>query len=142
MGLDIRLYNVTSSNPFTLSYKTGLYVGSTTTGFTSYSVGSDLGGGVYYASTTGTTSGTLRNYNTNPIIFTGASFDTQYWFKIVDSVTSGYTISNIITHEICYYPCANCGTLTVNLECVGSPTPTPTPTVADCGTLTVNLTCL
>lgn len=137
MGLDIRLYNITSANPFTLSYKNGSYLDNPITGFTSYSLGSNLSGGRYYTSTTGTTSGTLRNYNTHPIIFTGATFDSQYWFKIVDSVTSGYTIMNIITHEICYYPCANCGTLEVNLECI-TPTPTPTP---DCGTLTVNLTC-
>ena len=153
MGLDIRLHNITAANPFTLSYKTGATLNNALTGFTSYSIGSNLSGGRYYTSTTGVTSGTLRNYNTHPIIFTGASFDTQYWFKMTDSITSGYTIGNIITHECCYYPCgcltptstptstptptADCGTITLNLECIGvTPTPTPTSTPTETPTPT------
>lgn len=148
MGLDIRLHNITSANPFTLSYKTGATLNNALIGFTSYSIGSDLSGGRYYTSTTGVTSGTLRNYNTHPIIFTGANFDTQYWFKMTDSINSGYTIGGILTHECCYYPCG-CLTPTPTPTNTSTNTPTPTPTntptptpTIDCGTLTINLECI
>lgn len=127
MGLNIRLYGINSPKAFTLSYKIGKTAGNESviaTGYTSY-------GSLYPASS-------LRNYTTDPIIFTNASFDTQYWFKLTYTGDTGdvnYIIENIFTNEAevydncinyCYFP--NVGSaLYVAPTPTPSPTPTPTP---------------
>ena len=140
MGLNIRINGVTSQNQFKLYYKTGNTVGNESviaTGYTQYTTGSDFSGGVYEKST-------IRNYSSNPIIFTNASYSTQYWFKLYDTVTSGYTIENIYTnHQEYYDSCINCcyfsgGTAQYLVDCtfsggtasytLATPTPTSTPT--------------
>jgi len=108
MGLNIRLHDIDFVNNFTLFYKTGTTLGSHSDGFTQYSVGANESG-VYTT--------------TEPIIFTGASFDTQYWFKFIytgETNDTGYVIQNIHTHESIYY--SDC------IECEVTPTPTPTET--------------
>lgn len=140
MGLNIRINGITSQNQFKLFYKTGSTAGNEsviTTGYTQYTTGSDFSGGIYEKST-------VRNYSSNPIIFTNASYNTQYWFKLYDTVTSGYTIENIYTnHQEYYDSCINCcyfsgGTAQYLVDCTFSggtasytlvtPTPTATPT--------------
>lgn len=126
MGLNIRLYGINSPKDFTLSYKTGKTAGDESviaTGYTSY-------GPLFPNSTS-------RNYTTNPIIFTDASFDTQYWFKLTYTGDTGdvnYVIENIFTNEAevydncinyCYFP--NVGTA-VYIAPTPTPSPTPSPT--------------
>lgn len=126
MGLNIRLYGINSPKAFTLSYKTGKTAGDDSviaTGYTSY-------GSLYPASTS-------RNYTTDPIIFTNASFDTQYWFKLTYTGDTGdvnYVIENIFTNEAevydncinyCYFP--NVGSA-VYIAPTPTPSPTPSPT--------------
>lgn len=135
MGLNIRINGITSPNRFKLFVKTGSTAGSDSviaTGYTQYSTGSDLPNGVFEKSTT-------RNYNTNPIIFTDAAYDTQYWFKLYDTVTSGYTIENITTnqaeiYDACIYCCLFTGG-TADFIATPTPTPLPSPTpgpTSDC----------
>jgi hypothetical protein len=126
MGLNIRLYGINSPKAFTLSYKTGKTAGDDSviaTGYTSY-------GPLYPNSSS-------RDYNTNPIIFTDASFDTQYWFKLTYTGDTGdvnYVIENIFTNEAevydncinyCYFP--NVGSA-VYIAPTPTPSPTPSPT--------------
>ena len=126
MGLNIRLYGINSPKAFTLSYKTGKTAGDDSviaTGYTSY-------GSLYPASTS-------RNYTDDPIIFTNASFDTQYWFKLTYTGDTGdinYVIENIFTNEAevydncinyCYFP--NVGSA-VYIAPTPTPSPTPSPT--------------
>jgi hypothetical protein len=126
MGLNIRLYGINSPKAFTLSYKTGKTAGDESviaTGYTSY-------GSLYPNSTS-------RNYTTDPIIFTNASFDTQYWFKLTYTGDTGdvnYIIENIFTNEAevydncinyCYFP--NVGSA-VYIAPTPTPSPTPSPT--------------
>lgn len=126
MGLNIRLYGINSPKAFTLSYKTGKTAGNESviaTGYTSY-------GSLYPNSTS-------RNYTTDPIIFTNASFDTQYWFKLTYTGDTGdvnYVIENIFTNEAevydncinyCYFP--NVGSA-VYIAPTPTPSPTPSPT--------------
>ena len=102
MGLNIRLHDINLKNNFKLSYRTGSTAGDLliiNTGYTNYTEGATLSGNTVYASSD------VVNYNTNPIIFTNAEFDTQYWFKFLDTVTGLYTIENINTHESKYYEC-------------------------------------
>ena len=66
MGLHIRVYDINCPNPFELSYRIAPTPGnetiiSSSTGYTQY-------GGTYPSSSD-------RNYYTNPIILTGATFD-------------------------------------------------------------------
>ena len=130
MGINIRLYGIVSEKPFTLSYKTGLTAGNESviaTGYTSYSYGSNLSGGVYSPST-------VRNYNTNPIIFTGGTYDTQYWFKLTYTGDTGdvnYIIENITTHEIELYEKEICCFYGGSSQYI-IPTPTPSPTPILC----------
>jgi hypothetical protein len=126
MGLNIRLYGINSPKAFTLSYKTGKTAGDESviaTGYTSY-------GSLYPNSSS-------RDYNANPIIFTDASFDTQYWFKLTYTGDTGdvnYVIENIFTNEAevydncinyCYFP--NVGSA-VYIAPTPTPSPTPSPT--------------
>ena len=81
MSYTIKLYNINAPRNFSLSYKTGLTLNGDGN-FTTYNYTSNVGN-LYYKSTTGATSGVLRNYiDTDPIPFTGASENTQYWFKM------------------------------------------------------------
>lgn len=131
MGLNIRLYGINSSKSFTLSYKVGKSCGDESviaTGYTSY-------GSLYPASSS-------RNYTDNPIIFTDASFDTQYWFKLTYTGDTGdvnYVIENIFTNEAevydncinyCYFP--NAGSASF----VPPPTPSSPPCDFSGGTAT------
>jgi hypothetical protein len=102
MGLNVRIYNISSPNPFTLSYKSGDTPGDVSSGFTNY-------GGTYQSSL-------VRDYYNNPIIVTGLTFDTHYWIKIVDTVTNNYIIEDIYTNVKEFYKCF-----------VITPTPTPSP---------------
>lgn len=141
MGLNLKLKGIVSPNPFKLLYKTGATAGNesvVTTGYTYY----PNSGTTYQASSDGS------YYNTNPIIFSGASYSTQYWFKILDTVTGGYVIENIFTnHEEVYDDCINCclftGGTSNYIDCrfsggsaisdqIITPSPTPTTTPADC----------
>jgi hypothetical protein len=131
MGLNIRLHGINSPKAFTLSYKTGKTAGDESviaTGYTSY-------GSLYPNSST-------RNYTTDPIIFTNASFDTQYWFKLTYTGDTGdvnYVIDNVFTNEAevydncinyCYFPNVGSATFvappTPTPSSTGTPTPTPT----------------
>ena len=94
MGLNIRIHDINVPASFELFYKTGNTPGNMTVienGYTKF-------GGTYPSSST-------RNYNVDPIVFTGATFNTQYWFKIqYTGVTGnensvGYIIENIKTHQ-------------------------------------------
>ena len=142
MGLNLKLKGIVSPNPFKLLYKTGATAGNesvVTTGYTYY----PNSGTTYQASSDGS------YYNTNPIIFTNAAYSTQYWFKILDTVTGGYVIENIFTnHEELYDDCINCclfsGGTAVFLLATPTPTatltPTPTPTVTATPTATETAT--
>jgi len=104
-----------------LSYRIAPTPGNETviaTGYTQY-------GGTYPSSAS-------RNYYTNPVILTGATFDDIFfdtvWIKIQDTVTDGYIIENVKIHSESYYdPCMpicdfSGGSATASI------TPTPTPT--------------
>ena len=86
MGLVVRLYNVKSKNGFTLGYST--HPKGT---FTSVN-------GAFQSSN-------VRNYMTSPIIVEGLSFDTEYWFKITDTVTGRYIIENVRTSDSKVFEC-------------------------------------
>ncbi len=131
MGLNLKIKGIVSPNPFKLLYKTGATAGNesvVTTGYTYYPNSSTT----YQASSDGS------YYNTNPIIFSGASYNTQYWFKILDTVTGGYIIENVFTnhqevYDSCIYCCLFEGGSSSYLEAItptptATPTPTPTPT--------------
>jgi hypothetical protein len=133
MGLNLKLKGIISPNPFKLLYKTGATAGNesvVTNGYTYFPNSSTT----YQASSDGS------YYNTNPIIFSGASYNTQYWFKILDTVTGGYVIENIYTNEQEVYDnCINCCIFNGGVsEYIAPPTATPTttptttPTAADC----------
>jgi len=104
MGLNIRLHNISGfEHPFTVSYRTGNTPGNAmivSTGYTAYET-------TYPASTS-------RDYAANPIIFTGttlagAAFDTNYWFKLTDTVNGTYIIEKVSTHQEEYYSfCLHC----------------------------------
>jgi hypothetical protein len=126
MGLNIRIYNVTCLNSFTLSYRFSATPGNESviaSGYTPY-------GGTYPSSTS-------RNYNSNPIVLSGTTFNNIYdqtiWVKIVDSVTGGYIIENIKIHELEYYDyCIHCCVFSGGTASyLPGPTPSPTP-AADC----------
>jgi len=145
MGLNIRIHDINVPSSFELFYKTGNTPGNMTVienGYTKF-------GGTYPSSSS-------RNYNNDPIVFTGATFDTQYWFKIqYTGVTGqensvGFIIENIKTHQPVghiYYALHCCdfsgGTAEFYTGCTFSggtvvygvsldPTPTPTATALDC----------
>lgn len=141
MGLNLKLKGIVSPNPFKLYFKTGATAGNesvVTTDYIQYSAGSTLPNGTYQASSDGS------YYNTTPIVFNDAQYSTQYWFKILDTVTGGYVIENIHTnHQEIYDNCINCclftGGTSTYIDCrfsggsaisdqVATPTPTGTPT--------------
>ncbi len=86
MALTVRLYNINSKNTFTLGYSTHPKGTYTTVG------------GTYDSSNT-------RNYKSNPITVDGLNFDTEYWFKITDSVTGRNIIENIRTNDSKAFEC-------------------------------------
>lgn len=143
MGLNIRIHDINVPSSFELFYKTGNTPGNMTVienGYTKF-------GGTYPSSSS-------RDYNLNPIVFTGATYNTQYWFKIqYTGVTGqensvGYIIENIKTHQPVghiYYALHCCdfsgGTASFYTGCTFSggtvvygsnldPTPAPTSTAA------------
>jgi hypothetical protein len=132
MGLNIRIHDINVPSSFELFYKTGNTPGNMTVienGYTQF-------GGIYPSSSS-------RNYNIDPVVFTGATFNTQYWFKIqYTGVTGqensvGYIIENIKTHQPVghiYYALHCCdfsgGTVVYGVSL--DPTPTPTATELDC----------
>jgi len=143
MGLNIRIHDINVPSSFELFYKTGNTPGNMTVienGYTKF-------GGTYPSSIS-------RNYNVDPIVFTDATFNTQYWFKIqYTGVTGqensvGYIIENIKTHQPVghiYYALHCCdfsgGTAEFYTGCTFSggtvvygsnldPTPVPTTTAA------------
>ena len=149
MGLNIRIHDINVPSSFELFYKTGNTPGNMTVienGYTKF-------GGTYPSSNS-------RNYNNDPIVFTGATFNTQYWFKIqYTGVTGqensvGYIIENIKTHQPVghiYYALHCCdfsgGTAEFYTGCTFSggtvvygsnldPTPAPTSTAAPTSTPT------
>jgi hypothetical protein len=149
MGLNIRIHNIIVPSSFELFYKTGNTPGNMTVienGYTKF-------GGTYPSSSS-------RDYNLNPIVFTGATYNTQYWFKIqYTGVTGqensvGYIIENIKTHQPVghiYYALHCCdfsgGTAEFYTGCTFSggtvvygsnldPTPAPTSTAAPTSTPT------
>jgi len=99
MGLKIRLFNIISSNTYTLRYKSGAsaWPEYDDTTFTLYN--------------TGLTSSTIEIDN--------LMFNTQYWFKIIDEISNRYIIKNINTHSSESFPC---------YDLVPIPTSTPLPT--------------
>jgi hypothetical protein len=138
MGLNIRIHNINVPSSFELFYKTGNTPGNMTVienGYTKF-------GGTYPSST-------------NEVVFTDATFNTQYWFKIqYTGVTGqensvGYIIENIKTHQPVghiYYALHCCdfsgGTAEFYTGCTFSggtvvygtglnPTSTPTPTATE-----------
>jgi len=139
MGLNIRIHDINVPASFELFYKTGNTPGNMTVienGYTQF-------GGIYPSST-------------NEVVFTDATFNTQYWFKIqYTGVTGqensvGYIIENIKTHQPVghiYYALHCCdfsgGTAEFYTGCTFSggmvvygvsldPTATPTATALDC----------
>jgi hypothetical protein len=143
MGLNIRIHDINVPSSFELFYKTGNTPGNMTVienGYTKF-------GGTYPSSSS-------RDYSLNPIVFTGATYNTQYWFKIqYTGVTGqensvGYIIENIKTHQPVghiYYALHCCdfsgGTAAYYTGCTFSggtvvygsnldPTPAPTSTAA------------
>jgi hypothetical protein len=123
MGLNIRVHNITCPNSFTLSYRISPAPGNESvisTGYTQY-------GGTYVSSNS-------RDYNADPIVISGSTFDNIFdqtiWIKIKDSVTDGYIIENIKIHELEYYDyCIHCCDFSGGTgSYVSGPTPTPLPT--------------
>lgn len=121
MGLNIRVHNITCPNSFTLSYRISATPGNESvisTGYTQY-------GGTYVSSNT-------RDYNADPIVISGSTFDNIFdqtvWIKIKDSVTDGYIIENIKIHELEYYDyCIHCCDFSGGTgSYLAGPTPTPT----------------
>jgi hypothetical protein len=118
MSLNIRLYNINVQNTFTVSFKSGLTLGSPETGFTFYD--------------------TYPPRTTDIVIsHPSITYGTQYWIKIFDTVTERYIIENIYMHEECYYSCVYptptptstpLPTATIGPTSTPTSTPTPSPT--------------
>jgi len=81
MGIVLRLYNIDIKNDYYLYYKESLTLGDENKGFVKY--------------------GELVNKDNNIIILSGITinFNSNYWVKIVDSITNEYIIKEIILHE-------------------------------------------
>ncbi len=101
MSIQIRLHNISSTNDFIVSYKSGTTLGSTTSGFTLYD---RFDGGITGVTISGVTLNT----------------DTKYWIKLTDTETDRYIIQNIFIHDDCYFNCF--------IKPTPTPTPTSTPT--------------
>ena len=90
------------------------YVCSTTALVTGVTVGELTAATGYTAYETTYPASTSRDYAANPIIFTGttlagAAFDTNYWFKLTDTVNGTYIIEKVSTHQEEYYSfCLHC----------------------------------
>lgn len=81
MGVILRLYEVNFNNDYYVYYKESVTLGDENEGFVKY--------------------GDLMDKNNNIIILSGITinFNSNYWIKIVDSVTNNYVIKNILIHE-------------------------------------------
>lgn len=117
MGLKIRLYNIVSSNSYTVRYKSGnsAYPENDDSSFIFYNSGL-----------------TVSNIEIDNLMF-----DTQYWFKIIDETSNRYIIKNINTHSSVAFPCYDLvptptntptNTSTPTPTSTSTPTPTSTPT--------------
>jgi hypothetical protein len=81
MGIVLRLYDIDIKNDYYVYYKESLTLGDENKGFVKY--------------------GELLNKDNNIIILSGITinFNSNYWVKIVDSITNEYVIKEIILHE-------------------------------------------
>ena len=109
MGIVIRIYDIASPNDFTVSIKRG---------DTAYPLDSGFNpcGGTYSG---GTEQISISGYTVSPgTKYTSLQFDTQYWLKLVDTVTDRYIIENIkINNQIAYADCDCSPPLIVSVEC-------------------------
>ena len=131
MGLKIRLFNIVSSNTYTLRYKSGA------------SAWPEYDDTTFILYNTGLTSSTIEIDN--------LMFDTQYWLKIVDEISNRYIMKNINTLSSDVFPCydlvptptstpTRTPTSTPTPTLTPTPTKTPTPTSTPTPTLTPTLT--
>jgi hypothetical protein len=81
MGVVLRLHDINVKNDYNVYYKESLTLGDENKGFVKY--------------------GDLIKKDNNIIILSGITinFNSNYWIKIVDSVTKDYVIKNIVIHE-------------------------------------------
>jgi len=110
MGLNIKLCNIVSTNPYSVRYKSGSnpYPEDDNTSFVLFNTG-----------LTATT-----------ITITGLSVNTQYWIKLTDDVTNRYIIKNLYSHDGKAFPCYSKLCFDVISDSVSvTPTPSPTPSV-------------
>ena len=119
MGLKIRLFNIVSSNTYTLRYKSGA------------SAWPEYDDTTFILYNTGLTSSTIEIDN--------LMFDTQYWFKIIDEISNRYIIKNINTHSSDVFPCYDLVPTPTSTP-TRTPTSTPTPTLTPTPTKTPTLT--
>ena len=100
--LFIRIHGIEVENDFQVYYMTGSTPSNHISGYTQYN-------GTYVSGTT-------------EITLTGLTYNTQYWIRIVDTITGYYIVENIRTYAEGYY-LSQCNVSGV------TPTPTPSPTV-------------
>jgi hypothetical protein len=81
MGVVLRLHDISINNDYYVYYKESLTLGDESKGFVKY--------------------GDLFKKDNNIIILSGITFNfnSNYWVKIVDSVTNDYVIKNVLIHE-------------------------------------------
>jgi len=110
MGLVIRIYDIVSPNDFTVSIKKGDTAYPLDSGY--YPCGDDVYSG-------GTEMITISGYTIPPgSKETLLLFDTQYWVKIVDTVTDRYIIENIkINNQAAFGDCDCTPPLIISLDC-------------------------
>lgn len=126
MGLVIRLYNIVSPNSYTISVKEGDTPYPLNSGYTN--VTGSMVGDVFTI--------TSQHYK----------FNTQYWVKLLDTITGRYIIENIYENDpIAYMDCCpqpegmtllcqhdvyppNMTSISCGVPVIATPTPTPTPT--------------
>lgn len=113
MGVIVQIKDIQIDNDFKVSYSTGRTPGSV-------SEYSDINWGQQYlGGTTFPSSTTILNIDLETI-YDGDPYDTQFWFKLLDTVTGNFIIENIYVHTESFY---------TNLCALPTPTPTPTVTV-------------
>ena len=107
MGVVIRIYDIASPNDFTVSIKMGDTAYPLDSGY--YSCGGTYSGGTELITISGYTVGST---------YTTLEFNTQYWVKLVDTVTNRYVIENIkINHQSAFAPCDCTPPLITGLDC-------------------------
>jgi hypothetical protein len=105
MGLKIRLYNIVSSNSYTVRYKSGT------------SAWPEYDNATFTLYNTGLTASTIEIDN--------LMFDTQYWFKIIDETSNRYIIKNINTHSSVAFPCYDLVPIPTSTPVTPTSTPVP-----------------